>query len=415
MRAVTSSEEETPRGSCSSECARYWTLDPSVTFLNHGSFGACPLAVLEAQQHLRERVEKDPVQFFRRDLEPLWDEALHQLSEFLGAVPEQLAFVPNTTTGINTILRSIQLERGAELLTTTHSYPACRNALEEAAARVGGTVVAVQVPFPLRTPAQVLQPILEAITPKTQIALFDHVASSTGIIFPIERIIQELAAMNIDVLVDGAHAPGMVPLELERLGAAYYVGNCHKWLCAPKGAGFLYVRRDKQPSLHPLVISHGARSFRTDRSRFRLEFDWTGTHDPTSYLTVPVAIHHIASLVEGGWPTVRERNRLLVLAGRRRVCTQLNVETPCPDTMVGSLAAIPFPDSDPHAKSEEWTADPEQEALFAQYRIEVPISPWPARPKRLLRLSAHLYNSPSQYNHLAAALKEILQGIRGEA
>ena len=386
-----------------------WLLDPEVVFLNHGSFGACPRAVLDFQQEVRLRLERQPVRFFVRELEALWDQARSALAAFLGGDAEDLVFVPNATTGVNAVLRALAFQPGDELLTTDHAYNACRNALNFAAERSGGRVTIARVPFPLRDAGQIVEAVLARVTPKTRLALLDHVTSPTGLIFPMERLVHELAARGVDTLVDGAHAPGMLPLDLNRLGAAYYTGNCHKWLCAPKGAGFLHVRRDRRQAIRPLVISHGANSPRTDRSRFLIEFDWTGTADPSPFLCVPEALRFIGGLLAGGWPAIMGRNRRLAQAGRQLLCRTLNVPAPCPDEMMGSLASLPFPDSpDPEPSKSPLYLDPLQDWLLEKHRIEVPIIPWPAHPQRVLRISAQLYNSLGQYEQLAGALTEAL-------
>src|SRR5438445_7019259 len=247
-----------------SDLARFWTLDSAVAFLNHGSFGACPSPVLEAQQRLRERLERQPARFFVRDLEPLLADARSALAAFLGAAPEGLVFVPNATTGVNAVLRSLAVAPGDQLLVTDHAYNACRNALDFVAAAARAEVVVVPVPFPLASADAVVEAVVARATPRTRLALLDHVTSPTGLVYPIERLVRELAGRGIDALVDGAHAPGMVPLDLRALGAAYYTGNCHKWLCAPKGAAFLHVRSDRQTGVRPVVISHGPNTPRTD-------------------------------------------------------------------------------------------------------------------------------------------------------
>ncbi len=382
-----------------------WALDPSVTFLNHGSFGACPRPVLEEQQRLRARMERQPVQFFVRDLEPLLDAARAELAAFLGADADDLAFVPNVTAGFNTVLRSLRFAPGDELLTTDHTYNACRNAAEFATAAGGARVVVAAVPFPLDAAEQVVDAVLARVTPRTRLAVLDHVTSPTGLVFPIERLVRALADRGVDTLVDGAHAPGMLPLRIADVGAAYYTGNCHKWLCAPKGAGFLHVRRDRQAAVRPLSISHGANSPRTDRSRFRLEFDWVGTGDPTAYLCVPTALRTLGSLLPGGWPELRRRNRELALAARRRLCEALGVPPPAPDAMIGSLAAVPIPDGSPEASVSPFDADPLQDLLLARHRIEVPVVPWPRPPRRLVRVSVQAYNAAGDYDRLAEALR----------
>lgn len=383
----------------------HWTLDPGVIFLNHGSFGACPRPVLEAQRLLRERMEAEPVCFFVRDCEGLYDEARAALASFLGASPAEIAFVPNATTGVNAVLRSLRFQPGDELLTTDHAYNACANALRFVAGRAGARVVAARVPFPVDSPDDVYDAILREVTPRTRLALLSHVSSATGVIFPIARLADELGGRGIDVVVDGAHAPGMLPLSIPEVGAPFYAGNCHKWLCAPKGAGFLYVREDRQEGIRPLTISHGANSPRKDRSRFHLEFDWTGTDDPSAFLCVPEAIRFMGSLFPGGWSELMQRNHEMVAKGRSLLCDVLSTEPPCPESMLGSLASVPLPDGSPEPPKSALYTDPLQDELWDGWRIEVPVVPWPEPPKRLLRISAQAYNEVTQYETLAAAIR----------
>jgi isopenicillin-N epimerase len=200
----------------------------------------------------------------------------------------------------------------------------------------------------------------------------------------------------------------MVDLDLDELGAVYYTGNCHKWICAPKGAAFLHVRADRRDGVRPLVISHGANATSTERSRFHLEHDWTGTRDPSAWLSIPTALLEMASMVEGGWKEVRRRNRELVLEGRRVLCEALGIDAPCPESMIGSLASLPLPDGDSGSVNELFPFDGLQDRLFQEYRIEVPVIAWPAPPRRVLRISAQLYNSSPQYVALATALRALL-------
>jgi len=386
-----------------------WPLDPAVTFLNHGSFGSCPLPVLEFQRELRDRMERQPVKFFVRDLEELLDWARIRLAKFLGGKAENLVFVPNATSGVNAVLRSLEFEPGDELLVTDHEYNACRNALDYVAQRTGAKVVVAKIPFPLASAEEIIEAVMGAVTWRTRLALLDHVTSQTGLVLPIEFLVRELNARNVDTLVDGAHAPGMVPLDLHALNAAYYTGNCHKWICAPKGAAFLHVRADRQKDIRPLVISHGANSSRTDRSRFLIEFGWMGTGDPSPALCVPKAIEFVRSLRPGGWDEVMNHNRELALGARRVLCEALRIPLPCPDELIGSLASVPIPDApDSKPSNNPLYLDPLQDRLLEEFKIEVPIIPWPAPPKRLLRVSAQLYNSLPQYEQLAGALKKLL-------
>jgi isopenicillin-N epimerase len=377
-------------------------------FLNYGSFGATPKAVLEEQTRIRELMEAEPVRYFMRRFPEELDRARADLGAFVGAQPENLAFVANATTGVNTVLRSLDLSPGDELLVTDHEYNACRNAIEVVAADAGARVVVAELPFPLKSEDQVVEAIVDCVTDRTRLLLVDHITSQTALVLPLERIVAEIHARGVEVLVDGAHAPGMVDLDIEALGVAYYTGNCHKWLCAPKGAGFLYVRSDLRASVRPLVISHGANAPAVDRPRFRLEHDWTGTRDPSAWLCVPGAIRVMASMLPGGWSEVRRRNRELALGARELLCESLEIDLPCPESMIGSFAALPLPDDESDADADPFGIHPLQEALFERFTIEVPVITWPAPPKRLVRVSAQLYNRREQYVFLAEALRSLL-------
>jgi isopenicillin-N epimerase len=387
----------------------HWPLEEDMTFLNHGSFGCCPRPVLAYQQELRDRLERQPVRFFVHDLESLWDEARTSLAHFLGATPEGLTFVANATHGVNTVLRSLEFEKGDELLVTDHEYNACRNALNYVAERTGAMVSVAKIDLPVKQPEDILASILEKVTSRTKLLLIDHVSSPTAVVFPMESIVKEMRSRGIETLVDGAHAPGMLPLDLENLGAEYYTGNCHKWLCAPKGAAFLYVRPDCQPRIRPLAISHGANATRKDRSPFHLEFSWTGTSDPTACLSVPKAIEWVGQQHPKGWPGVMERNNLLALCARSYISESLNWQPTAPVSMVGSMVSFHMPDSETNTQpTSPLYADPLQDKLWGEHRVEVPIIPWPAPPKRLMRISSQLYNAPEDYFKLTESLKIVL-------
>ncbi len=380
-----------------------WALDPQITHLNHGAFGACPRAILDFQRDIRLRLESEPTRFLVRELEPLLDAARTELARFVGAPMENLVMVQNATVGVNAVLRSLRFEPGDEILVTDHEYNATRNVINYVAERTGARVVVASIPFPLQREDIIVEAILAAVTPKTKIVVVDHVTSQTGLIFPVARLASELATRGIDLLIDGAHAPGMLALDVQALGAAYYTGNCHKWLFAPKGAAFLYVRPDRQEFIRPAVISHGANSARKDRSRFQIEFGWVGTGDPSAWLAVPEAIRFMEKLLPGGWSEIRERNHALVLAGRDMLCRALGCEPPCPDELLGSLASLPLPPA-PRRYEAPLFLDPLQDALLFEHNIEVPIIPWPSWPGRILRISAQVYNCLPQYAELAAKL-----------
>jgi isopenicillin-N epimerase len=388
---------------------QHWLLDPQVIFLNHGAFGACPERVLDAQTAWRKRIERQPLQFLVRELEMHLDSAREALARFVGAETDDLVFVPNTTAGVNTVLRSLQFQPGDELLVTNQEYNASRNALNFVAERSGARVVVVNIPFPFRTADELVAPILNRVTPKTKLALLDHVTSQTGVVQPIARLVNELNQRGVDTLVDGAHAPGMVPLNLKQLGAAYFTGNCHKWMCAPKGAALLHVQPDKQKLIRPLTISHGANSARKDRSRFLIEFAWTGTTDPTAFLSVPDALRFMESSQPGGWPQVMRRNRALALAARKHLCDALKIAEPCPEEFIGSIAAVPIPGAPANALPRlPFNEYPLQDALREKHGIEAPIISWPAAPQRVLRIAAQLYNSLPQFEYMTKALLEEL-------
>lgn len=386
-----------------------WHLDPEVTFLNHGSFGACPIPVLEHQAELRLAMERRPVEFLTDALEEALDSARRSLGGFVTADPAGVVFVPNATTGAQAVFGSLRLEPGDEILVTDHGYNACRVIAGVAAARSGATLRTVPIPFAEVTKETVLDRVLAAAGTRTRLVVVDHVTSPTALVLPVERIVAELEPAGIRVLVDGAHAPGMLPLAVDALGASYYVGNCHKWMGAPKGAGFLVAAPDVRDELLPAVLSHGHDSPRTDRSRYHLRFDWTGTDDPTAWLAVPKAIEVMGALLPGGWDALRRANRDLTLTGRQIIADAVGAGG-LPDAgMLGSMAAIPLR-PDPNERDPRGR-DPLALTLRHRHRIEVPVSAWPAAPARMLRISAQAYNRPDDYEHLAAAL--VAEGIRG--
>ena len=412
-----------------SDLSPLWALDPTITFLNHGSFGACPRDVLEAQRGWRDRMEWQPIQFLSRDLPGLLAEARTTLGDFVGADPDDLAFVTNATGAVNAVIRSLSFVPGDELLTTDHEYNATINVLRHVAERDGASVVVARIPFPTPGPDAVVEAILAAVTERTRFALVSHVTSPTALVFPVERIVAALAERGVETLVDGAHAPGLVPLDIHRLGAAWYAGNLHKWVCAPKGAAFLHARRDRQPGIRPNTISHGANAVLGGSggqgawSRYRVEFDWQGTLDPTPWLAAGDALRFVGGLIEGGWPAIMHRNRELTLDARRVMATALGVDdaTLSPPSMLGSMVALPLPAAGPLAMagtgSSPLDTDPLQQVLLDRFRIEVPIGVWPVPaaespdpPRRLIRVSSALHNGADDAQLLADALRTIAAG-----
>lgn len=386
---------------------RHWMLAPGSVFLNHGSFGACPKPILALQSEIRREMEAEPVQFLWRRYEERLEPARIELAKFVGVRPRDLVFVTNATTGVNAVLGSIKLRRGDELLTTNHDYNACHNVLAEAARRTGAKLVTAQVPFPLQDSGQVMEAILGAVTRRTRLAMIDHVTSDSALIFPIAQIIRELDGRGVDTLVDGAHAPGMLPLNIGKLRPAYYTGNLHKWVCAPKGAAFLWAREDLQPALQPAVISHGNNRPRTGYSSFQDRFDWPGTFDPSAWFCVGAAIRWMEGLLPGGWDELRQRNIGLAVNARRLLCERLQVEAPCPEAMLAAMATIPLPEGF-QGRPRSGKIDGEQLRLYDQFGIEVPFNRIGQPEKCWFRISAQIYNSLADYEYLAEALNASL-------
>ena len=383
-----------------------WLLDPAITHLNHGSFSAIPLPVLEAQDSWRRRWEADTTEFVVSEWEPALDRSRAALAELVGAQPENMVFVSNATAGVNIVARSLEFSPGDQIITTNHAYNACRNVLDYVASRSGAEVVSVQVPFPLADSAEVTERIAAALTSKTRFALIDHVTSATGIVLPVDDIVPLLEEAGVAVLVDGAHGPGLVPIDLNELGASYYTGNNHKWLSSPKGSAFLHARTDRVDDLVPATISHGWNDPRTDRPRFWVLFDYPGAIDVTAHLVLPEAIAFLAGLHPNGLPGLMARNRELALSQRKRLEEFLGIDSPAPESMIGALASVPLPDA--AAGGPPGVIDPLGRTLRNDYQIQVPIFIWPEAPQRLLRISAAPYNDESDYDKLLAALSKEL-------
>lgn len=386
---------------------RHWALAPGVVFLNHGSFGACPVPILEKQAELRARMEAEPVQFLWRRYEERLEPSRQALANFIGARSRDVVFIGNATTGVNAVVRSIDWRAGDGILTTSCDYNACRNALHAAVRDTGAKVVVAKVPFPLESEDAIVEAIVHAATARTRLAMIDYVTSDTALVFPIHRIVRELEARGIDTLVDGAHAPGMCPLNLTELQPAYFTGNLHKWVCAPKGAAFLWAREDRQAALLPAVVSHGLNRPRPGFTEFQDRFDWAGTLDPTPWFCVGDALAWMGALLPGGWAELRQRNHELAIEARRELAVALNVEPPCPESMLGSMAALPLP-AGLQAREPGGKIDDEQLRLYDEFGIEVPLSRLAgSTPRRWLRISAQIYNTPDDYRFLARALKTI--------
>jgi isopenicillin-N epimerase len=372
-------------------------LEPGVDFLNHGSFGAVPQVVFEAQTEWRRRIEAAPVEVIARRRVGLIDIAKQAVGQWLGMRPEDFGLVTNATEGVNAVLHSLRFSPEDELLTTSHVYNAVRQAMKFTCAKSGAACREVDVPLPVRGPEEIADAVLAAVTDRTRLVVIDHVTSPTALVFPVEQIIARCSGRGVDVLVDGAHAPGMVALDVARLGAAYYTGNLHKWAMAPRGAAFLWVRPDRQAQIHPAVVSHHF------GEGFCREFSWQGTRDLGAWLAVPRALRFITEL---GGDAVREHNHAMATWAHQMLCGRLAVReplSPLDGSMLGSMAAVPLPD----ALAE--LGDPEVEALqqrlHDEYRVEVPLMRFGGR--LLLRVSCQVYNTAAQYTRVAEVMRSL--------
>lgn len=380
-----------------------WTLDPNIVHLNHGSFGATPVEVLAEQARWRESMESNPVSFMLEAYQPALDGARRATAQFVGADSGGLVFVPNATYGVNSVLRSLedQLKPGDEIIVTNHGYNACSNAVVVSADKASAKVVTVEIPVPVGSGEEIVAAVLDRVSDKTALAVLDHVTSPTGLVFPIQELVEALEP-EIPVLVDGAHAPGMVPVDLGELGASFYTANCHKWMCAPKGSGFLFVAAHHRESIYAAIVSHGYNNaWPGDQSHYQSQFDWTGTHDPTAWFSIPTALSVMESHHRDGWAGIRSSNHQLVLEGRKIIADAMGTDPLAPDDMIGSIASISIPPLD--GQSDD-IFDPLMLELRHRWKIEVPVFTWPDPEHRLIRISAQQYNNLDEYERLASAL-----------
>ena len=434
-----------------SPLARHWVHEPGVTFLNHGSFGGCPQAVLETQAAWRARLEGEPVRFYAEDLFGLVDWARADVARFIGCDRDGLVFVPNATTGAATAIHSLiasgQARAGDEVLLTDHEYLACANNLKHMAGAAGLGVVTATLPFPNPTPQGVIDAVLGALTPRTKIALLSQITSASAMVLPAKELVEELEGRGVRVVLDGAHAPGHVDLDVGALSPSYYTANLHKWVCSPKGSAVLWVHPDQRERCRPMVLSNMANSPQPGRPHLHTEFDYVGTNDPTAVLVVPAALRIMAAIARGeppkrfaaeafdldhdtqvldqAWADIRTRNTSMAIDAQRLLSQRLGTAAPVPEDMTACIAMVSMPSVDDStwdrlSKRPTKHNDALQDALIANWGIQVPVTlpPTAARhspPLRCVRVSAQLYNSPEQYEYLARALEaELAAELGGE-
>ncbi len=370
-----------------------FTLDDAVTHLNHGAFGGVPKPVARAAARYRREMERDPTLFMETRFRPLLRRSARALADLMNAEAEDIALVENATQGVNAVLRGLEFSPGDEIVITTHTYNAVRNAARYVAARTGAEIIEVPVMPPLDDADALVDHIGKHFGPRTRLAILDHVTSPSAIVLPLERLIARAKAAGAQVLVDGAHAPGMLAIDLPALGCDWYTGNCHKWLMAPRGAAFLWCAPRLRDALHPLVISHGF------EKGYEVEFDWIGTRDAAAQHAVPAALRYREQL--GGEVLIRTRNRALVLEASALLAARLGCEPATSDDFVGSMRTIALPTG---FGTDEATAAALHEKFRSESAIQIPVRAWGGRI--WLRLSAQVYNEMDDYARLADALAD---------
>jgi isopenicillin-N epimerase len=367
-----------------------------IAFLNHGSFGACPRPVFEVYQGWQRELEAQPVEFLSRRLKGLLAEARGALAEYLGTAADNLVYMPNVTAAINAVARSIALEPGDEVLATDLEYGAVDRTWRYSCERQGARYVQQRIALPVTTAAAFVEQLWAGVTPRTRVIALSHITSSTALIFPVAEVCRRAREAGILTVIDGAHAPGQIDVDLDALGVDFYGGNCHKWLCAPKGAGFLYARPECQALLEPFVISWGYQAEKPGPSPFIDHYDWVGTNDPAAWLSVPAAI---AFQREHDWPRVRAACHVLAGEARERILALSDAEPIAPDTPEwwGQMCSIPLPAADPLTLKER---------LWTDYQVEVPLPL--AQGRQLIRVSIQAYNRQADVDRLVDALAELL-------
>jgi isopenicillin-N epimerase len=392
--------------------APLFLLDPDVTFLNHGSFGACPRPVFEEYQRWQLRLERQPVAFLdpNRGLSGWMRDARVALAGVVGADPDNLVGQTNATVALNVVAQSLKLNPGDEILTTDHEYAALEKTWAHVCRRTGAVLKVAPIPLPLTSEAQFTEAVLAGITPRTRVLFLSHITSATALLFPIGPVLAEARARGILSVIDGAHTPGHIPLDLNSLGADFYAGNCHKWMMSPKGAGFLHVRPDLQAMITPLVISHGwtedshlpgARG-PFGNSAFIDMLEMQGTRDPSAWLAVPAAV---AFAREHGWDSVARDCRALVQATAARVAALTGLAPfSSPEFCAPQMVSMPVPACDPALL---------QRRLLDDHGIEIPCFRWQSHC--IVRVSAQGYNTAAQMDLLVAALTELLPELSDRA
>lgn len=368
-------------------------IRPDVVFLNHGSFGACPRPVFEAYQAWQLELERQPVEFLGRRHDTLLNAARERLAGYLNADSANLSFITNATGGVNIVARSLSLSPGDEILATNHEYGACDSTWQFVCMETGAHYIRQPIPLPVTTPAEMLDLFWSAVTPRTRVLYISHITSPTALTFPVAALCARARAAGILTVIDGAHAPGQIPVNLRAIDPDFYSGNLHKWLCAPKGTAFLYARPEHQYSLRPPVISWGW----SPDAAFVDKMQMQGTRDISSFLSVPAAIDFQAA---NQWETLRRECTALVQETRNRINALTGLESICPDGpgWYTQMAAVRLPPNTDTALLKT--------RLYEEYCIEIPVYVWNDQP--LIRVSIQAYNTRADVDALVDALKVLL-------
>jgi len=369
-------------------------LRPDVVFLNHGSFGACPRPVFEAYRAWQLELERQPVEFLGRRFEDLMRESRAALGAYVGAAADDLVYVPNATTGLNVVARSLPLAPHDEVLSTNHEYGALDRTWRFICRKRGARYIRQPAPLPVTSEAQVVEAIWAGRTPRTRVLFISHITSSTALVLPVAELVRRAREAGITTIIDGAHAPGQIPLDIAALDADFYVGNCHKWMLSPKGAAFLYARREMQSLLEPLVVSWGWESEDPGPSRFVDHHEWQGTRDIAAFLATPAAIQFMK---EHDWPQVRRACRQLICYARQKITALTGLSPIAPDQFMAQMAAFPLPPCE---------AEVLQRRLYDEFSIEIPIVDWNTR--QFARISVQGYNTRADVDALLDALRVLL-------
>jgi len=397
------------------ELRRLFLLRPDVVFLNHGSFGACPRPVFEVYQQWQWELEHQPVEFLGRRFNDLLRTAREPLAACLNADPDDLVYLPNATTGLNVVARSLPLQAGDEVLSTDHEYGAMERTWRFVCEKRRARYITQHLLPPFESAEQIVEAIWSGVTARTRVLFLSHITSPTAIILPVAELVRRARAASILTVIDGAHAPGQIPVDLTALGADFYTGNCHKWLCAPKGAAFLHARRELQSLLEPLVVSWGWRSETSGPSRFIDEQQWQGTRDIAAYLSVPAAIQFQA---DHDWPRVQARCHALVQAARQAIgsLTGLAPLTPDSPSWYAQMVTLRLPDwvaRQRRADAQRPAAEVLHRRLYDEFAIEVPILTW--HGGLFVRISVQGYNTQADVDALVIALAALLDLQTGDA